>query len=73
MEIFLLLTLRMEIDTADIARDLIEANVVEAFETGSGNSPHTMIRNEEVFLPPHKDILSLSIVLVAEVRFLCLL
>ncbi len=63
----------MEIYAANSTLDLIEADVIEPFKAGPVDIRHTMIRNKEVLLPPHEDILTLRIVLVREVRLLRLL
>lgn len=57
----------MKVDATDIAPDLIEAYVVESFETCAGNSAHSMIGNKKVFLPTHENALAFSEVLVGEV------
>lgn len=61
------LALRMEIYPADGPFDLIEANVIEPFETRSGDGPHSVIGNEEVFFPPHEHVLALRKVAVGEI------
>lgn len=63
----------MEIYPANIAFQLIKTNIVESLEAGAGNSPDTVIRDQEVFLPPHKDMLALIQIFVRKVRLLHLL
>jgi hypothetical protein len=63
----ILLTLGMEIYAANSTLALIEADIVEALEARPTNSAYTVIRYEEVFLPPHKNILSLCQTLNVEV------
>lgn len=60
----------MKIYPADISGHLIEANVIEAFETCSQNFAHTMIWNQEGLLPAHENILSLCAVFVVKIGFL---
>jgi len=68
-----LFTFSVEIDPADSSLHLVEANVVEPFEASTGYRPHPVIGYEEVFLPPHEDVLALREILVGEVRSLRLL
>ena len=49
----------MEIYATDCSMALIEADIVEAFKARPTNSAYTVIRYQEVFLPSHKNILSL--------------
>lgn len=63
----------MEIDPAYGSFHLIEADIVKALKTGSGNCPHPMIRDQKVLFPPHEDMLTLRKVSVREIRFLGLL
>lgn len=63
----------MKIYTAYGTLHLIEAYVIETFEARPMNICHPVIRNKEVLLPSHEDILSLRIVLVGEVWLLRLL
>lgn len=49
----------MEIYAADSTLALIEAYVVKALKARAVNSAYTMVRYQEVFLPPHKYVLSL--------------
>lgn len=52
-----LLTPAVEIDAADAPLLLVEADVVEAFEAGAIDSPHSMVGHQEVLLPAHEDVL----------------
>ncbi len=63
----------MKINTADGSCHLVEADVIEALETGSGDGADAMIRHEEILLPPHEEVLSLRKILEAEIRPLRLL
>lgn len=67
-----LLALCMEIYPADCSFNLVEADVVEPFEARPRDSPHAMIRDEEVFFPPHEDVFSLGEIAVREVGSLSL-
>jgi hypothetical protein len=49
----------MEIDSTDGTLTLVEANIVEAFETGTSYRPYTMVWHQKVLLPSHENILSL--------------
>lgn len=57
----------MKIYPADGPFNLVKADIVEPFEARSGDSSHAMIRDEEVFLPSHEDVFSLSEIAVGEV------
>lgn len=63
----------MEINPAHIARDLIEADVIEPFKAGTQNLTHAVIGHQKRFLPTHEDILALCAVLVVKIRLLGLL
>lgn len=73
LELLVFFTFSVEIDPADSSLHLVEANVVEPFEASTGYRPHPVIGYEEVFLPPHEDVLALREILVGEVRSLRLL
>jgi hypothetical protein len=49
----------MEIYSANRPRNLVEANVVKPLKAGSSNGAHSVVWNQEVFLPSHEDVLSL--------------
>ncbi len=53
----------MEVDTADLPAHLVEADVVEALEARAVDRPNSVVRDQEVFLPPHEDVLPLIQVL----------
>lgn len=55
----ILLTPRMEIYAADSTLALVEADIVKAFKARAVDSAYTVIRYQEMFLPPHKYVLSL--------------
>jgi len=63
----------MKVNAADGAGDLVEADVVETLEAGTGNGPDAVIGHEEILLPAHEDVLALREVLVVEVGLLRLL
>ena len=62
----------MEVDATDIARYLVEADVVKSFEAGSRDGADAVVRHQEVLLPPHKNILPLREILVCKIRPLCI-
>jgi len=49
----------MEVYSTDCPLNLVEADVVESLKAGTSNCSHSVVRNQEMFLPPHEDILSL--------------
>ena len=55
----LLLALGMEIYTLDGARDLVEANIVEALEACAADGSDSVVWHQEVFLPAHEQMLFL--------------
>lgn len=57
----------MKVDPFDATRDLVERNVVEAFETSSTDSLDSMIWNQEVFFPPHEQMLFLHPIFVRDI------
>lgn len=57
----------MEVYPTDGPFDLVEADVVKPFETCTGDSPHSMIGDEEIFFPSHEHVLALRKVAVGEV------
>lgn len=65
-----LFALGVEVDSADVPRHLVEADVVEPLETGPRDGADAMVWNQKVLLPPHEDILPLCKVLVREVGLL---
>jgi len=69
----ILLALGMEIYAANSTLALIEADIVKALKARAANSSYTVIRYQEVFLPPHKYILSLCQTLNVNVPFTRLL
>jgi len=56
----------MKIDATDTSRTLVEADVVEAFEARARNGLDFVVRNQEVFLPSHEQVLFLCKVLECE-------
>ena len=67
------LALGMEIDAADSAHYLIEADVVEPFETSARNLANAVVWDEERLFPAHEDVLPLRAILVVEIWFFGLL
>lgn len=59
----LLLALCVKVDTLNATRNLIEANIVEAFEARTANCSDAVIWDEEVFLPAHEQMLLLHPIL----------
>lgn len=55
----LLLTLRVEIDSADPPLDLIVADVVKPFEARAGDRPDPVVGDQKVLFPPHEDVLAI--------------
>lgn len=50
-----LFAFRMEIDTADLPFELIEADVVETLETSAGYRPYAVVWHQEMLFPAHED------------------
>lgn len=70
----LLLTIRrMEIDSADGALYLIEANIVESLEARTVDLSYAMIWHQEFLLPAHEHVFAVCAVLVMEIGLLGLL
>lgn len=57
----------MKIDTADASLNLIEADIVEPLEAGTRDRSNPVIRNKEIFFPPHKNMFALCKVAVCEI------
>lgn len=55
----LLFAFGVKIYSANLSLDLVETDVVEAFERGAGDCSDTVVGNQEVLFPPHKDVVSL--------------
>ncbi len=49
----------MEVYSANSPLNLVEADIVEALKAGTGDCSHSVIWDQEVLLPSHKDVLSL--------------
>ena len=60
--------MRMEVYPIDAPLYLVEADIIKPLKARPIDLPHPMIRHQEFFLPPHKDILSVRAVLVVEIR-----
>jgi hypothetical protein len=56
----LLLTLCVEIYSANCSLNLVEADVIEAFEARTTDCSDSVIRYQEVFLPSHEYVVSLA-------------
>lgn len=69
---YTLFALCMEVDPGDRSLYLVKTNVVETLETRARYCPHAMVGNKEVFLPPHKYMITLCEIPVGKIRFLCL-
>lgn len=63
----------MEVNTGHISSYLVETDVVKSLKACARDRPHAMVRDEEVFFPPHKYMLPLGKVSVGEIGPLCLL
>jgi hypothetical protein len=49
----------VEIDAGNGPLNLVEADVIESFETGTAERAYTVVGDQELLLPPHEDILTL--------------
>lgn len=56
----LLFALRMKVYPVDHPLHLIEAYVVETLKAHTGYCPHSVVRDQEMLLPPHEDVFSLA-------------
>lgn len=52
-------TLGMKVDATDCARTLIEANIIKALETGTGDCLYFVIGDQKEFLPSHKQVFAM--------------
>ena len=66
-------TRRMEIDSIDSARYLVEADIVKPFKARAVNFAHAMIWHQEFLFPAHEHVFAVCAILVMEVRVLVLL
>jgi len=48
----------VEIDTTDLAANLVETDVVETLKTRTRDCSDTMVRDKKVFFPSHEDAFS---------------
>lgn len=55
-----LFAFRVKVNTAYFTLDLVEANVVEALKAGTRYRANSMVWNQEVLFPAHKDGFSLG-------------
>lgn len=70
----LLVTIRrMEIDSIDSARYLVEADIVKPLEARTVNLAHTMIWHQEFLFPAHEHVFPVCAVFIMEVGLLGLL
>jgi hypothetical protein len=60
----------MEVYTTHGSLDLIEADIVKSLEAGARDGSHPVVGNEEIFLPSHEHVLTLSKVAVCEISAL---
>lgn len=56
---YALLALRVEVNPAHAPTPLVKADVIKPLKTRSRNRAYPVIRDEEVLLPAHEDILTL--------------
>jgi len=68
-----LLTLCMKVYAANRPLNLVEADVVEPLKTGSSDRSHSVVWDQEMFLPPHEDVLPLRHSRYVKVALPCLL
>jgi hypothetical protein len=64
------LALRVEIYAANLAFDLVETDVVEALEASTRDGSNTVVGNQEMLLPTHKDVLFLGWILSRKLAIL---
>jgi hypothetical protein len=50
----------MKVDPANLAAQLVKTDIVEPLEARPVDRPHAVIRDEEVLLPAHKDVLAVG-------------
>lgn len=55
----LLLTLGVKVYPAHFTLDLVEADIVEALKAGATDGAHSVIGDQEMFFPPHENVLTL--------------
>lgn len=60
----------MEVNTAHGSLNLIEADIVESLEASARDGSYPIVGNEEIFLPSHEHVLTLSKVAVREISTL---
>ena len=66
IQLLILLTLRMEINSTDTPINLIKTNVIEALEAGACDCLDAVVWHEEIFFPAHEDVLALLVVFQCE-------
>ena len=71
LQLLVFLALGMEVNAADAAGALVEANVVETFKARSGDRFDSVIWNEKVLLPTHEKMLSRLKVFQRKIGRLC--
>jgi hypothetical protein len=49
----------VEVDATNFALELVEANVVESFETGTRYRSNPVVRYQKMLLPSHEDVVLL--------------
>lgn len=57
----------MEVNTANSPLHLVETDIIESLEAGTRDRSNPVVRNEEIFLPPHEHVLTLREVAVCEI------
>lgn len=55
----ILFAFRVEVDSTHFALDLVEADIVEALKAGPGDRAYAVVRDEEMLLPTHENVLPL--------------
>lgn len=73
LELLVFFTFGMKINATDATRDLIKANIVKPFKTGTRNGAHAVVWHQKILLPPHENVFPLHGVFVAGVWALRLL
>lgn len=64
------LALRVEINAAHGSLYLVETDIIESFKAGARDCSDSVVRDEEVFLPPHEHVLMLGKVTKCEISLL---
>jgi hypothetical protein len=67
--VYALLALSMEVNPTNAPTALVEADIIEALEARASDGAHAVVRDEEVLLPAHEDVLALRQVRDVQVAF----